>query len=100
VLKHPGTTATREYLVTNATIDRTTAGIKGRVLRGLELYRTRGEEIVTMPYGGYSVPSATLEDRSYRVCVLSGRCGCEDHRRTSRACLHIYAATIAEAKGR
>ncbi len=86
--------------MTSSTIDRTTAGIKGRVLRGLALYRTRGAEIVTMPYGGYSVPSATHEDRSYRVCVLSGRCGCEDHRRTRGACLHIYAATIAAAKGR
>ncbi len=86
--------------MTERTIDREAAGIKGRVLRGLALYRSKGEEIVTMPYGGYSVPSATLEDRSYRVCVLSGRCGCEDHRRTRGACQHIYAATIAAAKGR
>ncbi len=60
--------------MTSTTIDRTTAGIKGRVRRGLALYRTRGVEIVPMPAGGYSVPSATREDRSYRVCVLSGRC--------------------------
>ncbi len=86
--------------MTQPTIDRTTAGIKARVLRGVALYRSKGAEIVTMPYGGYSVPSSTHEARSYRVCVLSGRCGCEDHRRTSRACLHIYAATVAEAKGR
>ncbi len=86
--------------MTEATIDREAAGIKGRALRGLALYRARGEEIVTKPFGGYSVPSASREARSYRVCVLSGRCGCEDHRRTGRACLHIYAATIAAAKGR
>jgi hypothetical protein len=86
--------------VTEVTVERVADEVKGRVLRGLALYRSRGEDIVTMPSGGYSVPSSTYEDRSYRVCVLSGRCGCEDHRRTRGACLHIYAATIAAAKGR
>ncbi len=86
--------------MTEVTVDRTTAAVKARVRRGLALYRSRGEEIVPKTFGGFSVPSSTYEDRSYRVCLLSGRCGCEDHRRTSRACLHIYAATIAAAKGR
>jgi hypothetical protein len=89
--------------VTETTIERVADDVKGRVLRGLALYRARGEEIVARPAGGYSVPSATHEDRTYRVCLVSGRCGCEDSlrgRRTRGACLHVYAATLAEAKGR
>jgi hypothetical protein len=93
--------------VTETTIERVAddvkGRVKGRVLRGLALYRARGEEIVARPAGGYSVPSATHEDRTYRVCLVSGRCGCEDSlrgRRTRSACLHVYAATLAEAKGR
>ncbi len=87
--------------MTETTIGRVADDVKGRVLRGLALYRARGEEIVARPAGGYSVPSATREDRTYRVCLVSGRCGCEDSlRRTRGACLHVYAATLAEAKGR
>ena len=78
----------------------TKTGDEGRVLRGLELYRTKGGKIERRPSGGYSVPSRTSE-RTYRVSLHEpARCGCEDHRRTRRTCLHIIAATIFEAKTR
>lgn len=70
----------------------------GRVLRGLALYEERGAEIVAKPSGGFSVPSATDEGRSYRVNLASGKCGCLDYRKTRKPCLHVYAATIARAK--
>ena len=75
--------------------------VADRTKRGVELFRERGDEIESKPSGGYSVPSRTSEGRSYRVSLADGgRCGCPDHRRTRRACLHVYAATIHEAKSK
>lgn len=90
-------TATIAPAPTERTVPEETAA---RALRGLALYRERGEEIVPKPAGGVSVPSSTGE-RSYRVSLVGeGRCGCPDYHKRRRPCKHIYAATIARAKGR
>jgi hypothetical protein len=78
-------------------ITKAETAIKDRALRGLDLYRERCAEIVARPAGGYSVPSASTPGRTYRVDLVSGRCGCPDHRRRRTSCLHIFAATVFEA---
>ncbi len=70
-----------------------------RVMRGVALFRERGEEITPKPNGGLSVPGSN--GRSYRVSLAGdGRCGCLDYLKRRRPCKHVYAATIYRAKSR
>ena len=75
-------------------------GGETRAMRGLELFRERGGEIVTYPVSGeYGVPSATEEGVLYTVSLEGeGECGCPCFRFRGGPCKHVYAATIFRAK--
>ena len=66
-------------------------------MRGLSLYRERGEEIVTYLDGTYGVPSRTEEGGLYVVDLEAGTCDCPDSTYGGHTCLHSVAA---EAKRR
>ena len=71
-----------------------------RELRGLALYRERGEEITRVYPHGYLVPSCSGEE-TYLVRLDRETCECPDHaRHPERTCKHLSAATIKAAKGR
>ncbi len=71
-----------------------------RELRALELYRTRGHEIVRLAPDVFRVPS---QDGGRSYDVLYGEreeCPCPDHQYRHVACVHLYAVGISIAKGR
>ena len=68
-----------------------------RELRGLALYRERGDEIERIAPHTYSVPSCTGET-TYTVRLDRPRCDCPDFECHQVPCKHIYAATVAAAK--
>lgn len=71
-----------------------------RELRGLRLYRERGEEITRVYPHAYLVPSCSGKE-TYLVRLDRGTCECPDHaRHPERTCKHLAAATIKAAKGR
>ncbi len=71
-----------------------------RELRALELYRTRGHEIVCVVDDLYLVPSQDGE-RVYRVVYGEAEsCSCPDHEHRGVNCVHIYAVGISLAKRR
>jgi hypothetical protein len=71
-----------------------------RELRGLQLYRDRGKEVVRVYPGVYSVPSCSGE--TFYTVHLSPRerCDCPDYERHHKPCKHLYAAVVAAAKAR
>ncbi len=69
-----------------------------RAMRGLSLYRDRGDEIVVYPTTGeYGVPSRTEEGVLYVVDLDAETCSCPDSSKGKHTCLHLVAA---EAKRR
>ena len=70
-----------------------------RELRGLSLYRERGDEIERIWPHTYSVPSCSGET-FYVVRLDREVCECPDFERHERPCKHVYAASVAAAKGR
>lgn len=70
-----------------------------RELRGLALYRDRGDEITRVLPHTYSVPSCT-GTRTYIVRLDRGTCECPDFERRGEACKHVYAAEVAASKTR
>jgi hypothetical protein len=74
-----------------------------RELRGLALYRARGDEIEPLGKGRYAVPGCS--GGSYRVdlAVFTDEpetCSCPDYQRHKQTCKHVYAATIYRSKSR
>ena len=71
-----------------------------RELRGLRLYRERGDEIEPLGHGKYRVPSCT-GGQPYVVDLapLGGdeSCSCPDHAK-GHTCKHLIAATLYRAK--
>ncbi len=64
-----------------------------RAMRGLSLYRDRGDEIVVYPTTGeYGVPSSSEEGVIYHVDLELGTCECPDATCRKVACLHQVAA--------
>lgn len=75
--------------------------IAGRVRRGLELHRERGEEIEHLGHGVYEVPGSNGWTYTVHLDVFGEgeSCGCPDHERHPEfTCKHITAATICRAK--
>ena len=74
-----------------------------RELRGLRLYRERGDRIEPLGHGKYRVPGCSGGSYEVDLAVLGDEedssCMCRDHRK-GRACKHIYAATLYRAKRR
>ncbi len=71
-----------------------------REARALELYRTRGHEIVRLAPDVFRVPSQDGE-RSYDVLYGEREeCPCPDHQYRHVACVHLYVVGISIAKGR
>ncbi len=69
-----------------------------RAMRGLRLFRERGDEIVVYPTTGeYGVPSRTEDGVFYRVDLDAETCECPDSSKGKHTCLHLVAA---EAKRR
>ena len=61
-------------------------------MRGLALYRHRGDEIVTYLDGTYGVPSRTEEGELYVVDLDRETCSCPDQTCRKITCLHMVAA--------
>lgn len=53
------------------------AEVESRVLRGLELWRSRRMEIEALADGAWSIPSASWAGRTHRVSP-EGTCNCKD----------------------
>ena len=73
-----------------------------RELRALELYRSRGRDIVLIDRDTYEVPS---QDGTRAYTVTYGHdadetCTCPDHQHRGLNCAHIYAVGISLAKRR
>jgi hypothetical protein len=70
--------------------------------RALELYRSRGPEIVNAAPDLYLVPSQDARSgRVYRVVYGEQEsCSCPDHQYRGLNCVHIYAVGISLAKRR
>ena len=68
-----------------------------REQRGLALFRERGHEIREVGEDTYRVPSTTGRGY-YRADLAAGSCECRDHEHRGAFCLHLVAATVAEAK--
>ncbi len=76
-----------------------------RELRGLGIYRERGDEITHEGHGVYTVPGGTRSGGTYTVnlAVFGGEecCDCPDHQRHPElTCKHLAAAAIFRAKAR
>lgn len=72
-----------------------TEGGETRAMRGLQLYRDRGDEIVTYPTTGeYGVPSRTEPGELYVVDLDRETCECASYRYSGGACLHLVAAEM------
>ena len=71
-----------------------------RELRGLKLFKERGDEIERVYPGVYRVPSCSGE--TFYTVHLSPRerCECPDFERHHEPCKHLYAAEIVAAKTR
>lgn len=74
-----------------------------RELRGIDLFRLKGSEIVWNIDGTFSVPSRTRRSPKVTYTVdlrvgETGSCNCPDHQARGNACLHIYAATMKRAQ--
>ena len=63
-----------------------------RAMRGLQLHRERGDEIVVYISGGHGVPSRTEPDFIYHVDLDAEdpheRCDCPDGRYGGHTCMH------------
>jgi predicted nucleic acid-binding Zn finger protein len=70
-----------------------------RELRGLALYRERGEEITRIWAHTWIVPSCSGED-TYVVRLDRETCDCPDFERNHAPCKHLFAAEIAASKSR
>ena len=76
-------------------------GGETRAMRGLELYRHRGDEIVAYLDGTYSVPSRTEEGVLYVVDLEAGTCDCPDSTYGGHVCLHqVFVEAHLAAKRR
>ena len=75
-----------------------------RAQRGLALYRRDPPAIreveTSRGSGVFRVPSAGRRGVVYAVDLEAGTCTCPDFRRWGLPCLHVYAATIADARQR
>jgi hypothetical protein len=74
-----------------------TAPTTTRATRGLQLFRSRGDEIRHYRGTVWSVPSCGGEG-VYLVEITSGVCTCPDLPPKGESCKHSYAALIANAK--
>lgn len=74
-----------------------TGGGETRAMRGLQLHRERGSEIVFYLDGTYGVPSRTEEGVLYVTDLDHETCECPDSTYGKHTCLHLVAA---EAKRR
>jgi len=70
-----------------------------RESRALELYRTRGREIVLVDVYTYEVPSCSGL-APYIVDLAEETCSCPDFSMRRENCKHILAASIKRAKKR
>ena len=75
----------------------TTSVPETRALRGLALFRDRGEEIEHVEGWTWSVPSCSGK-RRYLVDLKNEVCRCPDRAPEGEVCKHTTAATIARAK--
>jgi hypothetical protein len=74
-----------------------------RELRGLALYRERGDEIKHIGHGVYRVDGCSGGTYRVDLAVFTDEpetCSCPDYQRHKRPCKHVYAATVARAKAR
>ena len=71
-----------------------------RELRGIALYRERGEEITRVYPHVYRVPSCSGETFYTVHLAPRERCDCPDFERHGEPCKHVYCAEIAAAKSR
>ena len=73
-----------------------------RELRGLALYRERGEEIEHQGRGRFTVPGCSGGTYVVDLAIFGGEqsCTCPDMPPAGEVCKHIHAATIARAKMR
>lgn len=91
--------------MTIESIPATTRGGETRAMRGLQLFRERGTEIVLYISGGYGVPSRTEPDALYHVDLDQAdpheRCDCPDAKYGGNTCLHqIFVEAHLAAKRR
>jgi uncharacterized Zn finger protein len=70
-----------------------------RELRGLALYRERGDEITHEGHGVYTVPGCSGSTYTVDLAVFGGEecCDCPDR---APVCKHVYASVIHRAKAR
>jgi hypothetical protein len=68
-----------------------------REARGLRLAESRFEEIHPVSSGTWVVPSCSGPD-VYLVKLRDEVCTCPDHKRTGRACKHVFATHVVRAK--
>ncbi len=74
-----------------------------RELRGLALYRERGDEIKHIGHGRYEVRGCGGGTYEVDLKVFTDEpetCSCPDYQRHKQPCKHVYAATVARAKSR
>lgn len=71
-----------------------------RAMRGLALYRDRGDEIVTYLDGTMGVPSATEEGVLYVVDLAEESCDCPSYRYSGKPCKHVFSGLLYVAKHR
>ncbi len=75
-----------------------------RELRGLALYRERGEQIEHQGRGRFTVPGCSGGSYEVNLAIFSSAdeqsCTCPDNPPAGEVCKHIHAATIARAKTR
>jgi hypothetical protein len=68
-----------------------------REARGLRLAESRFDEIYPVSPGTWAVPSCS-DSSVYLVKPRHESCTCPDHKRTGRACKHVFAAYVVRAK--
>jgi hypothetical protein len=83
-------------MTTTTTIPET-ATTDTREARGLRLAASRFNEIHPVSPGTWAVPSCSGSD-VYLVRLRHESCTCPDHKRTGRACKHVFAAHVVRAK--
>lgn len=74
-----------------------------RELRGLKLYRERGDEIKHIGHGRYEVPGCTSGTYRVDLAVFTDEpetCSCPDYQRHKQPCKHVYATSLYRAKAR
>jgi hypothetical protein len=84
-------------MATKSLPQRTTVPTTTRATRGLQLFRSRGDEIRRYRGTVWSVPSCGGEG-VYLVELTSGVCTCPDLPPKGESCKHVVAATVANAK--